>query len=131
MTLQEQNSTNSTNKLQTCFSCRKSLPIKLYFNDKNDKNNKLFRTCIYCRTNQQKKSKHMQENDNVKPVTQFIDFDEFLDFYSELLEEFTKNKENVDDFQINIACIIDSSSFIGLLKEITNKIIKQVSEVDD
>ena len=78
-----------------------------------------------------KKSKHMQENDNVEPVTQFINFDEFLDFYSELLEEFTKNEENVDDFQINIACIIDSSSFIGLLKEITNKIIKQVSEVDD
>jgi len=126
MTLQEQS--NSTDKSQTCSSCRKILPIELYFNDKNSK---LFRTCIYCRTNQQKKSKHMQENDNVKPVTQFIDFDEFLDFYSELLEEFTKNKENVDDFQINIACIIDSSSFIGLLKEITNKIIKQVSEVDD
>jgi len=73
----------------------------------------------------------MQENDNVEPVTQFINFDEFLDFYSELLEEFTKNEENVDDFQINIACIVDSSSFIGLPKEIANKIVKQVSEVDD
>ena len=128
MTLQEQN--NSTNKSQTCSSCRKILPIELYFNDKNSK---LFRICIHCHTSQQKKSKHMQENnnaENAEPVTQFTDFDEFLDFYSELLE-FIKNEENVDDPQINIACIVDSPSFIGLPKEIADEIVKQVSEVDD
>jgi hypothetical protein len=126
MTLQEQN--NSTNKSQTCSSCYKILPIELYFNDKNSKP---FRTCFHCRTKQQRKSKRMQESDSVEPVAQFTNLDEFLDFYSELLEEFIRNGENVHDSQINIACTIDSSLFIGLPKEIANEIVKQVSEVDD
>ncbi|CAG8669217.1 15195_t:CDS:1, partial [Funneliformis caledonium] len=62
---------------------------------------------------------------NTEPVIQFINFDEFLDFYSEQLEEFTKNKKNkADDFQLNITCIISFFLFDGLSKKTSNQIAK-------
>jgi len=105
------------------------LPIELYLHNKI---NKQFRTCIHYYTKQSKKSKHLQEINNAKPVIQFTNFDEFLDFYLEKLKEFTKSKENADNFQLNIVYIINSFLFDKLLsKEIANQITKQVSDVDN
>ena len=79
----------------------------------------------------------MHENDNTdsaenaEPVTQFTNFDEFLDFYSEQLAEFSKNKENVDDYQINIECTVNYFLFVELPKEIANEIVKQISDTDE
>jgi hypothetical protein len=130
MDLQEQSNSVSNKKLQVCSRCCKTLPIELYFHNKTGKQ---LRTCIYCRTNQSKKSKRLQESnfDNDEPVIQFTNFDEFLDFYSEQLEEFAKIKENMEDCQINIECIINAFLFDGLPKEIANQITKQVSYIDE
>jgi hypothetical protein len=121
----------SINK-QICSGCYKILPIELYFHNKT---NKQFRTCIHCRT-KSKNSKRLQKSnsDNAEPdepVIQFTNFDEFLDFYSEQLEEFARNKENVEDFRLNIVCIVNSFLFDGLSKETANQITKQVSDIDE
>ena len=130
MDSQEQN--NNIDKLQImCTGCYKNLPIELYLHNKTSKQ---LRTCIYCRTKQSKKSKRPQETEDIEPVTQFTNFDEFLDFYSEQLEEFAKNKENkenIDDFQLNIACIVNSFLFDGLPKETANEITKEISDIDE
>ncbi len=127
---QEQNNSINNDKLQICSRCCKNLPIELYLDSKTSKQ---FHTCTQCCTKQSKRSKHLQENnsDNAKPIIQFSNFDEFLDFYSEQLKEFAKIKENMDDFQLNIECIINAFLFDGSLKEITNQITKQVSDIDE
>ena len=133
MDSQVQNNSINNDKLQICSRCCKTLPIELYLNSKTSKQ---FHTCAQCRTKQSKRSKRLQENDsdNTESIIQFSDFDEFLDFYSEQLEEFAKNeenKENIDDFQLNIACIINSFLFDGLPKETSNEITKKISDIDE
>ena len=131
--MNSQDPNSNIDNLQTCSGCYKSLP-ESYFHNKTGKQ---LRTCIYCYMKQSKKSKWTEDgnnSDNTEPVTQFTNFNEFLDFYLEQLEEFAKdkeNKENIDDFQLNIACIISSFLFDSLPKETANQIIKQISDIDE
>ena len=95
MDSQEQNNSINSNKLQICSRCQKTLPIELYLHNKTSKQ---FRTCIHCRTRQSEKSKRLQvsNSDDAEPVTQFTNFDEFLDFYSEQLEGLLKAMKVLD-----------------------------------
>ena len=81
MSSQEQS--NSVNKLQKCTGCYRTFPIELYLHNRT---NKQFRTCVHCRTKQPKRSSKTEESNdfnNAEPVSQFNNFDEFLDFYLE------------------------------------------------
>ena len=42
-----------------------------------------------------------------------------------------KNIENLEDFQLNIACFINSFSFDKVPKENANQITRQISDVNE